>query len=476
MKFVQTAKALAIKHTVNHILSILSVASDDNMLRLLGLGQKLTPNKGIKDYIAKMRERLEQPNHPGRLLFKRVQTYLPKENLARLFQCLITNTFLLGSAKRDEFEEKWGFRPPFLIIISPTMKCNLKCVGCYSRDYVMERGLSFEEIDSIIKQAKDIGIYFITFLGGEPFVRKDLFDIYEKHHDVYFQVYTNGTLMTKENARRLRELGNVAVVLSLEGFEKETDERRGKGVYRALMRSMDMLREERVLYGSSSTASRDNIDTIISDEFIDMLVDKGVLAHHYYLYMPVSADADTSYMPTVEQRSKIRQRVAEMRGAKPIWIIDFWNDGPFVGGCIAGGRRYIHINSRGDVEPCVYTHFATDSVRGKSLAECLNSPFFHMIREHQPHSDNLLTPCMIIDNPHIMRKIVAQCCAKATHEGAENVITKAADELDEYARKLHELLDPVWDEYMRRNNFNVDEYVQVGRIRKRLMGAKAAAH
>ena len=133
-----------------------------------------------------------------------------------------------------------------------------------------------------------------------------------------------------------------------------------------------------------------------------------------------------------------------------MFILDFWNDGPHVQGCIAGGRRYFHINANGDVEPCVYTHVAMDNIKNVSLAEALNSPLFRAIRKRQPHNENQLRPCMIIDNPHIYREIIEETKPYFTHQGAEEVVTKMKDEMDAYAARFGVFADKVWrEEYLK---------------------------
>jgi len=151
-------------------------------------------------------------------------------------------------------------------------------------------------------------------------------------------------------------------------------------------------------------------------------------------------------MPSPEQRDYLRKRDHELRAKVPIFIADFWNDAPYVGGCIAGGRNYIHITPKGDVEPCVFAHVAVEKIYDKSLVDVLNSGFFKTIRSKQPYSDNLLTPCMIIDNPQVYRDVVRTCCAYPTHDGADDVFTKIKDELDSYGAKVRALYDPIWEQ------------------------------
>jgi hypothetical protein len=151
-------------------------------------------------------------------------------------------------------------------------------------------------------------------------------------------------------------------------------------------------------------------------------------------------------MPTPQQRIHRRRRLTELRLRVPLILVDFWNDGPLVGGCLAGDR-YLHINTRGDVEPCVSIHFSVDNIREKSLSEILNSEFFHAFRRRQPYSTNFFRPCMIIDHPHLLRQVVAQTGACPTHIGAETLLTECSGGLDRYAAAYGKLADELWKEW-----------------------------
>ena len=297
-----------------------------------------------------------------------------------------------------------------------------------------------------MEQTKDLGIFFVTISGGEPFVRKDLLDLFEKHRDIYFQIYTNGTLIDKRMAENLADLGNAAPVISVEGFEEETDKRRGKGTFKRVMAAMDHLRENGVVFGGSLTETRHNIDLISNERFVDMLVEKGAMILWYFQYIPIGREPRVDLMPTPEQRDMLRRRIEHLRTKKPIFIGDFWNDGPHVDGCIAGGRKYLHINAKGDIEPCVFTHFAVDNIRKTTLKQSLSSNFFKAIRARQPYRQNLLTPCMIIDAPEVLREVVKKCKAHPTHPGAETIISTLAPHLDMYSREYHKIADKVWEE------------------------------
>ncbi|MBT3362258.1 MAG: radical SAM protein [Chloroflexi bacterium] len=340
-----------------------------------------------------------------------------------------------------------GVQPPGLVLISPSMRCNYKCVGCYAAQYSKDEDMSFETLDGIITEAKELGTRFFIILGGEPLVYRPLFDIFEKHNDVAFQFYTNGALIDKDMARRLVELGNVAPQISVEGFEEETDERRGKGAFARAMRAMDNLREAGCVFAFSTAATSRNIDSVTSDKFMDLMIEKGAIYGWYFLYMPVDGDSDMSLMPTPEQRNKLRMATNRFRKEKPILMVDFWNDAPLTGGCINGGRNYLHINHRGDVEPCIFCHMATHNLNDCSLAEALNSDFFKHLRAEQPYSYNTLRPCPLIDHPHVMREAIEKTGAYPTHNGAEKVYTdpKIKAEIDKYAGEIKKFFNPIWE-------------------------------
>jgi len=359
---------------------------------------------------------------------------------------------------KEETIKKNGFTAPYTILISPTMKCNLSCTGCYSANYTRNDDMPIEKIDDIINQGKAIGTYFYTFLGGEPFIRwNELYQLIKKHNDCLFQIFTNSTFITDKVADQIKELGNIYPVLSVNGWEKETDETRGKGAYKKIIAAADKLKERGVIYGNSFVFMRTNFDALTTDELYDFWIEKGSFFAWLFLFMPVGRDPVPELMPLPEQRRKMGDFVRDLRARKPYFLMDFWNDAPSVGGCIAGGRRYIHIDNRGNVEPCIFAHFSTDNINEKSLIEALRSPFLADIRFHQPHSDNLLTPCMIIDNPWILREIVNRHHAIATDDSEGKIINDLAPVLDEYSKKLHKELDPVWEEKFKENIKEIKE-------------------
>ncbi|MDC7127020.1 MAG: radical SAM protein, partial [Spirochaetales bacterium] len=316
--------------------------------------------------------------------------------------------------------------------------------------YEKDGELSEEELDSIFTQLKANGSYFVVISGGEPWVLKDkLLRLFKKHNDMFFLTYTNSTLLDKETCKQLAKLGNVAAAISVEGWEKETDARRGKGMWNRIHQSMANLREYGVLFGISCTVTRNNFDVITDDSLMEHFMDLGAIFGWFFVFMPVGKDPLLELMPTPEQRVATGKRVRELRDKYPLFLADFWNDGELVAGCLAGGRQYLHILNSGNVEACVFAHFGVDNIRDKPLIDIFNSPFFKEIRKSFPYNEkaNLRRPCMIIDNPQILRNAVHKHVKKEAHQGSEDIVNdpKVMEFIDDYSARVKELTDPDWE-------------------------------
>ena len=365
----------------------------------------------------------------------------------KMVENMVGNYFINARERRYKMEEENGCSP-LLFVISPTMRCNLKCTGCYSANYDRTDALDYATLDRIMREAKEMGIYYVVVSGGEPYAREDLMTLFEKHSDMTFMTYTNGTLIhTKKLAPRLAKLGNVVPCISVEGYEEETDNRRGKGTYQKIMNAMDELKENGVFFGYSVTPTKFNNELLVSDEFVDLMVKKGASIGWYFNYMPVGREPDTDLMTTPSQRAYRWNRINELRKTKDITIADFWNDGILTGGCIAGGRSYFHINAAGDVEPCVFSQFSVDNVLNKSLKEAVMSDFFRAIRSRHGEMNNPLRPCMVIDRPQVLRDHVKRFGAKPSQPGGETLLSgKLAAEVDKIATEWKEYADKIWAE------------------------------
>lgn len=350
-----------------------------------------------------------------------------------------------GKRRRTEYHRRTGLQPPYFLVISPTMQCNLQCRDCYAGRYGKDDALTTDSLDRLLAEARAMGMTFMAISGGEPFLRPDLLDLLAKYDDMYFKVYTNGTLIDDPLADRLAALGHVFPSISVEGFQAETDARRGPGVFDLVTAAMDRLRERGVLFGFSVTATRENSARIVSDEFVDFYRRKGCVVGWYFSLMPVGGEPDLERAPSPEQRLERRRRLLELRERMPMVLVDFWNDGALLGGCMAAGRYYVHVNARGDVEPCVFCQFAVDNIRTKSLHEALDSAFFRSVRARQPYSHNYLRGCMVLDHPHILREAVARHGARPTCAGAGRLIESMAGDLDRYAGEWGAVADRQWE-------------------------------
>ena len=313
--------------------------------------------------------------------------------------------------------------------------------------------LTFDQLDDIITQGKELGIHFYVMTGGEPLVRKDdIVKLAEKHNDCAFHIFTNGTLIDEEFCRKVKKVGNISFALSVEGYEETNDGRRGEGVFQKVMHAMDIMKANGLLYGVSICYTSKNIEVVTSDEFLDMLIEKGCRLAWYFHYMPVGNDAALDLLPSNEQREYMYHRVREIRGmktGKQIFAMDFQNDAEFVGGCIAGGKNYLHINPNGDVEPCVFIHYSGANIKEKSLLECLQQPLFMQYHNNMPFNDNMLRPCPMLENPERLRKMVHESGAKSTDMTSPEPVDDLCNKTTPYAERWEKKADELWKENRR---------------------------
>ena len=358
--------------------------------------------------------------------------------------------FLNGTKTIRKMREKYNCNVPWLILMDPTSACNLHCTGCWAAEYGNRLNLTFDEMDSVVTQGKELGIYLYMFTGGEPLVRKsDIIKLCEKHNDCAFLSFTNGTLVDEAFCQEMKRVGNLYLAISLEGFEAVNDLRRGDGVYGKVMNAMDLLKKNGLVFGTSICYTSKNTETVTSDEFIQLMVDKGCRYAMYFHYMPVGNDASVELLPTPEQRIYMKDRIRQIRSlttGQGLFTFDFQNDGEFVGGCIAGGRNYFHINANGDAEPCVFIHYSGANIRTNTLLEILNQPLFMAYRKNQPFNKNHLRPCPMLENPEILQKMVKETGAKSTDlqspETAEHLCSKCVP----YANTWKPYADKIWRE------------------------------
>ena len=391
-----------------------------DMLRRRGIERMKAYHKGTE---AELARRIEGANG----FFEMVKRNLPRysrETQRNLAYNFYYNAITSGEDVREQYFKRHGEYPPFFLAISPSMACNLRCFGCYAWKYPKSKSLSKEKVNEIIKEAKEkMGIYFFTITGGEPTFWPPLEEIVKENSDCFFHVYTHGMNIDDATAKRWAEYGNIHPSISIEGNAELTDERRGKGAYEKITASMRRLRDAGVLFGFSITHTKKNHDVVCSGEYMDVMIENGARYGWFFQYIPIGKEPDLDLCPTAEQRWARREAVLSFRRTKPILTYDFWNDGDSCEGCIAWGRKYLHITAQGYVEPCVFVHFATDSIHDKSLEECINSECFKDARRRQPFTSDLRSPCPQIDQPHHLKALVDKYSMIPTHEGAERIVT-----------------------------------------------------
>ena len=381
-------------------------------------------------------------------LIMKVMNETDTDVLKTVFENFFINANLAGWKKQEEYRQKYNCNIPWTILLDPTSACNLHCTGCWAAEYGNKLNLTFDEIDSIITQGKEMGVYFYIYTGGEPLVRKDdLIAICRKHNDCQFLSFTNATLIDEEFADEMLSVRNFIPAVSVEGFEEATDDRRGQGTFAKVKEAMAIMKRKKLPFGLSCCYTSRNIESISSLEFIDQMVEWGARFVWYFHYMPVGNDAVPELLPTCEQRKYMYHQIRSIRSSRPIFAMDFQNDGQYVGGCIAGGRRYLHINANGDCDPCVFIHYSNVNIREASLLDALQSPVFKAYHDGQPFNGNHLRPCPMLENPDKLREIVRVSGACSTDlqspESAEHLCAKC----DEYARNWKPSADELWYNY-----------------------------
>lgn len=439
----KTAIAYLGEAAIRQGLGYISKSPEKNIYKVLDWSEKIARDPYHKQMIESVRGVLQQPGSPWPKFMVSAFTDIHPKIRDTIAINFFVNGGFLGVPKQHEVAKKLGASVPFAVLMDPTSRCNLRCTGCWAGEYKGD-DLSFEVMDRVLTEAEELGVYFIVLSGGEPTLRKkDIFALARKHPEQVFHLFTNGTLINEQFVEEVVDVGNVTMAISLEGDEEFTDQRRGKGVFKSVMHAMDLLKEGGCLYGASVTYTRDNVDNVGSEEFIDLLIDKGVRFVWYFTYIPVGANANLDMMATPEQRAYMHKRTSELRLRKPIFLMDFWNDGAVSGGCIAGGRRYLHINAAGEVEPCAFVHYATENINEKSLAGALKSPLFKAYQKRQPFNDNHLRPCPLIDNPNAIRDMVHESGARCTEAHMGETVDEFSAKLQDYATRWGDMADAI---------------------------------
>ncbi|MBB5182554.1 radical SAM protein [Catenisphaera adipataccumulans] len=441
MSVKDTIKSFGIEQTMKYV----QKDPEKNLIKLMDWADKYAEGYFVRQR-KDIREAIENPDHPYHdFIFDRV-THLDEGLLNTMAVNFFGNAVLKGWKKQEKLRKKYNCNIPWAILLDPTSACNLHCTGCWAAEYGNRLNLTYDEINDIVRQGRELGVYFYIFTGGEPLVRKnDIIRLCEENDDCIFLSFTNGTLIDEKFADDMLRVKNFIPTISLEGFEEATDSRRGTGVFKKVMNAMHLLQDRGLPYGISCCYTRYNFESITSEEYWDAMVKMGAFYVWYFHYMPVGNDASPELLPTPEQRLETMKRIRKYRVEKPLFALDFQNDGEYVGGCIAGGRRYLHINANGDCDPCVFIHYSDSNIREKSLLEVLRSPLFQAYHDNQPFNNNHLKPCPMLENPTVLPRLVKETGAHSTDLQSPESAEHLEEKCDPYAANWTPVADEAWE-------------------------------
>lgn len=427
-------------------ISYLEKDPDTNMMKLLNWADKFDKENTFQSQIQGIREVLGDPSSNWYQLAKSLWTDIDSEVRKTFFENFIINACILGCTRQDKLRKELDINIPWAVLMDPTSACNLNCIGCWAAEYGNKLNMDYDTLDDIIRQGKKMGTYMYIYSGGEPLVRKkDIIKLCEAHPDTMFLSFTNATLIDEEFTNEMLRVKNFIPAISIEGFEEATDSRRGKGTYKAVCHAMELLKNKKLPFGISCCYTSKNIDVIGSEEYFDDMIAKGAKFAWFFTYMPVGKDAVPELMTKPEQREYMYHQIRNFRKTKPIFTLDFWNDGEYVDGCIAGGRRYLHINANGDIEPCAFIHYSDSNIHEKTLMEAYKSPLFVAYHKNQPFNSNHLCPCPLLDNPGSLSRMVDESGAKSTDlESPEDVHALSA-KCKNSAENWKPVADRLWE-------------------------------
>ena len=445
MTVTEKAKSAAITTAVSTALNYLEKDPEGNIPKVMDLVDRLCPEDWYVPQRRAFREAIAAKNNWYQLILRFYE--LDSGVRKAFFQNFIINASLLPSGTQEENMAKYNCNVPWAILLDPTSACNLRCTGCWAAEYGHNLSLDLDTLDSIIRQGKKLGTYMYIYTGGEPMVRKDdLIRLCELHPDCEFLSFTNGTLIDEAFCQEMLRVKNFIPSISLEGFEAANDGRRGAGVYQKVMDAMALLKSHKLPFGISTCYTSKNYQDVSSEAYYDKIIDCGAMFVWFFHYMPVGNDASTELLLTPEQRTQMYRRIRAFRQTKSIFAIDFQNDGEYIGGCIAGGRHYLHINANGDVEPCVFIHYSNCNIHECTLLEALQSPLFMAYHDNQPFNQNHLRPCPMLENPERLRSLVQETGAKSTDLQSPESAAHLCEKCEPYAAAWKGTADALWAE------------------------------
>lgn len=433
-----------------HLLKYVYKSPQKNMLKLVRLGKKVAGGMYPESTFTKPIEIIGDESNVWHQYLFRAMEELDADMLRQIALTFAIDLGYFGTKNLRAKREVEHCNIPWVVLLDPTSACNRHCKGCWAAEYGHKSNLTLDEMRSIIRQCKALGTHFFMYTGGEPLIRKaDILTLARENKDCLFLAFTNGTLVDEAFCEEMKACANLALALSIEGTEATTDARRGAGAYQDTLRAMQLLKRHGCLFGTSVCYTSENYEAVTSDEFYDLMIENGARYAWYFHYMPVGSGADTGLLLTPEQREHVYRRIRANRdgkNGKPIFTVDFQNDAEFVGGCIAGGRNYFHINSEGDVEPCVFIHYSDSNIREKTIKQCLKSPLFYKYYKGQPFNDNMLRPCPMLENPQALCQLVERSGAKSTNLMEQESAQQLCAKCDAYAAAWAPTAKRIWEE------------------------------
>lgn len=303
--------------------------------------------------------------------------------------------FYFANRKRERWAVK-GVRVPPMLIFSVTSQCNLDCQGCYAKIlHAPKNGeMDAQKFGQVVQEADACGVSIILLAGGEPFLRSELLVVTKKHPGIIFVLFTNGLLIKEEDIRLLRKQKNVLPILSLEGYELETDKRRGEGVYDNALHLMQRFSQERIFFGNSITITRRNFTTVTGEEFIGKLADLGCKVFFFINFIAVQSGTENLVL-TQEQVDGLIEIMEAYRHLHHALFLAFPGSEIDFGGCLAAGKGFVHINAEGEVQPCPFSPYSDANLNEVSLIEAFQSPLLRVIRADSKRLDESNGMCAL---------------------------------------------------------------------------------
>jgi len=319
----------------------------------------------------------------------------------------------MRSVQRFKKRLKQGVHFPPFLFISIINSCQLRCQGCWVDVASKRQMIEKDDLNRVINEAKAHGNSYFGLLGGEPFMHPHLFEVLEAHPDCYFQIFTNGQLITDEVAARLRKAGNATPLISIEGSEIVSNERRGGlDVLNKTLAGLQACVRNRLIVGVATSVCQTNID-LVSEAWLRRLIELGVHYCWFHTYRVVGPDPTEELALTPEQVLQVRKFAVDMRAKLPIGIVDaYWDDRGDALCPMATGISH-HIGPSGAIEPCPIIQFATESITdGPDVYQLMTQSEF--LDDFRKASAQATRGCVVLERPDLVRDLVLKHSARDT--------------------------------------------------------------